>query len=54
MKAIEKFSNLTTQKYQALSPQAKRKIDEKIVEKTRGFMDKLSKKLISKIKAKKI
>ena len=54
MKVIEKFSNMTKQEYQALSPQAKMKIDERIVEKKRGLIDKLSKKLIRTIKAKEI
>ena len=54
MKVIEKFSNMTKQEYQALSPQAKAKIDERIVEKKRGLIEKLSKKLVRTIKAKEI
>lgn len=31
MKVIEKFANMTKQEYQALSPQAKMKVDERVV-----------------------
>ena len=54
MKFIEKYSNMTKQEYQALSSQARAKVDERIVEKKRGLIEKLAKKLIRTIKAQEI
>ena len=54
MKVIEKYSNMTKQEYQALSSQARAKVDERIVEKKRGLIEKLAKKLIRTIKAQEI
>lgn len=53
-KVIEKYSNMTKQEYQALSMQARAKVDERIVEKKRPMIEKLAKKLIRTIKAQEI
>lgn len=54
MKVIEKYANMTAAEYSALSPQAKMKVDQRIIEKKRGLIEKLAKKLVRTIKAKEI
>ena len=50
MKVIEKFANMTKQEYQALSPQARMKVDERVVAKKGPMIQKLAKKLFKTIK----
>ena len=54
MKVIEKFANMTKQEYQALSPQARMKVDERVVAKKGPMIQKLAKKLFKTIKQQEI